>query len=450
MAYRRTVLLWRTELLTRWMYSNTLFWGLGLWGLLVQTAVAAEPSPQGATDPALVTGHYKVTANDLLPQNRGLPQARAAGLVIAPPPTASLPDQSTAGQYHQSPAQVPNAIHKSPSTLDLLGRLDESQGQTGGREATVLPPSNPQAVKKTGPVLITQQSPQGETTPGSDPELGIIRVRSSSEDPELGILRIREQPVIPETPPQEPSKIGFFTARLTAASSDNILLDVGGLTGDEFLRPGLSLAFYPPVEPQTFLIGNIDASLQRYTTQSDFNYDDLRFRIGVRQGLFPRTYGQVLFTYQQLFRPGPPRFRFFENAAFSFTLGRRDPLTSRLILNSYYQVQLNDTEARSTPDGPTNFDDFDRLTQYLGGSLNYTINPQWLTGVSYQMTLADYTGQERYDTYHQLIGQLTYRITPDVRMSLYGGFSFGRSSDPRIQFNDTLFGVTLDATVPLF
>jgi hypothetical protein len=301
--------------------------------------------------------------------------------------------------------------------------------------------------------LVAQENTPNQNESIGDPELGIIRVRNPGEDPELGILRIQEQPVVPETPSQTTPRIGFFTARLAAASSDNILLavnDVGGLTGDEFLRPGVSLAFYPPLGPQTFLIGNIDMGLQRYTTESDFNYDDLRFRIGVRQGLFPRTYGQLMFTYQQLFRPGPPRFRFFENAAFSFTLGRRDPLTDQLTLNSYYQIQLNDTESRPALGSPTDFDRFDRITQYLGGSLNYTINPKWRTGISYQVTFSDYTGQERYDTFHQLIGQLTYRITPDVRMSVYGGWSFGRSSEPRIRFDDTLFGITVDATVTLF
>jgi len=297
-----------------------------------------------------------------------------------------------------------------------------------------------------------QESPR-QMLPTGDPELGVIRVRNTSEDPELGILRIRERPVVPEVPAQEPPDIGFFTARLSVSSSDNVLLavnDVGGLTGDEFIRPSISLAVYPPVGPQTFLIGNVDVGLQRYTTQSNINYDDLRFRLGVRQGLFPRTYGQLMFTYQQLFRPGSPRFRFFENTAFSFTLGRRDPLTDQLTLSSYYQVQLNDAESRATADSPTDLTQFDRITQSMGGYLNYTISPQWRTGVSYQVTFSDYTGQERYDTYHQVLGQLVYRITPSVNMSLYGGWSFGRSSEPRIRFDDGFFGMTVDATVTLF
>jgi hypothetical protein len=35
-------------------------------------------------------------------------------------------------------------------------------------------------------------------------------------------------------------------------------------------------------------------------------------------------------------------------------------------------------------------------------------------------------------------------------VSVYGGVSFGRSSELGVQFNDTFFGAALEATVPLF
>jgi hypothetical protein len=357
-----------------------------------------------------------------------------------------------------SDIEIPSLEFTAFSLLDDKARQSlpptkPGPGITTEAYPVLLPQNAPLFLAQDGSGDQDLPDPGDQNLPAGDPELGIIQIRNDSEDPELGILRIQEQPVVSDTPPQTSPKTGFFTARLAVASSDNVLLavnDVGGLTGDEFLRPGISFAFYPRLGPQTFLIGNADVGLQRYTTQSDVNYDDLRFRLGVRQGLFPRTYGQVMFTYQQLFRPGPPRFRFFENTAFSFTLGRRDPLTNQLTLNSYYQIQLNDTESRPALGSPTDLTRFDRITQSLGGSLNYTINPKWRTGLSYQVTFSDYTGQERYDTYHQLIGQLTYRITPDVRMGLYGGWSFGRSSESFIRFDDTLFGLTIDATVTLF
>ncbi|MGF1570014.1 MAG: hypothetical protein ACFCVD_18415 [Nodosilinea sp.] len=304
-----------------------------------------------------------------------------------------------------------------------------------------------------GQALLAQAQPSRSPALPEDPELGVVRVRNPIEDPELGILRIREQPTIPTLPAPEPPKTAFLSARFSVASSDNVLLvvnDVGGLTGDTFFRPAVTLAFYPVVGPETVLIGTVDYAFQRYSSQSDVNYDDLRFRVGVRQGLFPRTYGQIAFSYQQLFRPGPSRVQFFDSKALSFTLGRRDPLTPRLGLDTFYQVQFSDAEVRSPASTGTVSTDFDRLSQIFGGYLGYNITPQLQTGVSYQLTLSDYTTQERYDTYHQLLGQLVYSITPEVRLSFYGGWSFGRSSNPNIQFDDTLFGFTIDATVPLF
>ncbi len=290
--------------------------------------------------------------------------------------------------------------------------------------------------------------------PDSDPELGVIQVRSLVEDTDLGILRIRAQPEIPAQVPQPPRpKIGFLTARLAIANSNNILFavnDGAGLTGDTFLRPSLGFALYPSLGPRTVFIGTADLGLQRYVSQSALNYDDLRFRVGVRQGLTPRSYGQLMFTYQELFRPGGNRSRFFKNTAVGLTLSRRDPITPQLVLDSYYLVQFNGAQSRTeTFSGPVT-NDFSRLLQSAGGYLGYDITPQLQAGLSYQLNLIDYTAQDRYDAFQQMLGQVVYRLSPTVRLSVYGGVSFGRSSEPRVWFNDTFFGATIDATIPLF
>lgn len=289
--------------------------------------------------------------------------------------------------------------------------------------------------------------------PEGDPELGVIQVRSPLEDPDLGILRIREQPPLLMPPPRPPTKTGFLTARLLTGSSDNILLLVdeqGGLTGDVFFRPSLTLGIYPLVGPETSLIGTLDVGLQRYGREADVNYDDIRLRAGIRQGLSPRSYGQLTIAYQQLFRPGPNRFRFFDNTAISLTLGRRDPLTPQLTLDTYYQAQYNDARVRSNlATGPVTTD-FSRFSQAVGGYLAYNITPQLQTGLGYQLNLVNYTTQDRHDTFQQVIGQIAYNITPVFQVSLYGGVGFGRSSEPRVNFDSLLFGVNLEANVPLF
>lgn len=302
---------------------------------------------------------------------------------------------------------------------------------------------------------MAQAPPPPEAEPGVDPalesgadaavdsELGILRVRSALQDSELGVLRIRQQPILPLEPPPPPA-VGFFTARLSAVNSDNIFLvlnePTATLTGDQFLRPGLTLAAYPPIGPQTYLLSSMDVGFQRYLTESAANYDDLQFRLGLWQNFTPRTYGQALVTYQQLFYPTTPRDRFYEDTGFAFSLGRRDPLTPQLMLDTSYQAQLNFSEPA----------EFNRVVQSASTYLGYDFAPQWETGVIYRLMLSDYTGQARSDTSHLVLGQMVYSFTPQVRLSVYGAWSFGRSSDPLVRFEDTFFGFTIDATVSLF
>jgi hypothetical protein len=423
------------------------------------TLTSFEPPPP-SDDPSLATGDYVTQASALTHRATlewqplpALPTGSVSSAVVEaviPPEHHQLDLGFAPGATIDSPELdlgfAPGATIDSP---ELALSFDSGWLREDGEPDT----ADPWLAQTDEDETENGQASDLDALPEGDPDLGVIRVRDSLEDPELGILRIREQPEIPVAQPSAPRKIGFLTARLSGASSDNILLvldEVGGLTGDEYLRPGLTFAVYPALGPQTLLIGSADISLQRYTTQSDVNYDDMRFRLGVRQTLFPRTYAQFIFSYQQLFRPGPPRLRFFENKAYGLTIGRRDPITSRLVLHSYYQIQYNDSAVRPSTTSSTDTESYDRLSQYFGGYLAYNISPQFETGVSYQATLADYTGIERYDAYHQVLGQFVYKLTPNVRMGIFGGWSFGRSSRSDIRFDDTLFGFTIDATVGLF
>ncbi len=377
------------------------------------------------------------------------------------------------------PATPPSAVMTHPSDLReehiLVDRSDLTDVVTDAADGAEVSLSHPTSEAETdpesevNPEAGANPEPEADAEPTDldapdltsedsedldlfrDPELGVIRVRNPLEDPELGILRIREQPDLPVA--AAPPKVAFLTARFSLVNSDNVLLvvnDVGGLTGDTFYRPAVTLAAYPSLGPETVLIGSLDVGLQRYTSQPTINYDDWRVRLALRQGLSPRSYIQVGATYQELLRPGGSRFRFFDNRAVALTLGRRDPFTPNLVLDSFYQVQWNDARSRSQSAGGIVVTDFSRLGQTAGVYLGYTPSSQWHTGLSYQLNLIDYTTQDRYDTIQQLLGQVVYSITPRVRLSLYGGWSFGRSSDPRINFNDTILGLTIDATVPLF
>ncbi|MGG6240836.1 hypothetical protein ACQ4N7_19615 [Nodosilinea sp. AN01ver1] len=386
------------------------------------SASASETWPnQPTVEAAPLADHSRETiAPSAQPQADPAVSAPASGIVAEQPAEAIAAD----------PALSTDAYLTTAAALAAPAQANRSPGSAASRSAELAQADDP------------PELPQ-------DPELGVIQVRSLLEDNDLGILRIRDQPQLPTQTAQPPAKIGFFSARLAIASSDNVLFavnDVGGLTSDTFLRPSIAFGVYPSLGPQTALIATADLGLQRYSAQSSLNYDDLRFRLGLRQGLSPRSYGQIIFTYQELYRPGGNRGRFFKNTALGLTLGRRDPILPKLALDSYYLLQFND--AQSTSGGTAT--DFSRIFQSAGAYLGYDITPKVQLGVSYQLNLIDYTAQPRYDTFQQVLGQVVYQLNPNLRLNLYGGVSFGRSSEPRVRFNDTFFGAAIDATIPLF
>ncbi|MBD2258814.1 hypothetical protein [Pseudanabaena sp. FACHB-2040] len=306
---------------------------------------------------------------------------------------------------------------------------------------------SPETVARTA-ATIAQSAPADSASEdeaeleGVDPELGIIRIRTAVEDPELGIIRLREQPFIPEVATQQPAPIAYLTGRVSLLNSGNIFLaldQMQELVGDQLIRPGISLGLYPALGRETYLLAVADVNFQRYFNVGSANYDEVRLRLGIRQGLTPRSYGQLSWSHQGLFRPGI-QDRFFANDSFELLLARRDPLTPEIAVNTYYQLQLNLSNPQS----------FDRLIQFAGIYASYQITPELQVGLNYQLTLADYTAFERFDTYQQIIGQMVYQITPEVRVSLFGGFSFGRSSLPSVRFEDAILGINFEGTVPLF
>ncbi|WP_020479976.1 transporter [Nodosilinea nodulosa] len=404
-------------------------------GGATQPPTAGEETAAEVSEPVRQGAAGEASENAPLPARPGpidLPSASPERPSASPPSLAT--DQDSLPRASASLLDLPATVQTTATDLIPLAQSGEAPADPAPGSA---PPESP-----------SQTDGDAEPMP-QDPELGVIQVRSLLEDNDLGILRIRQQPQLPMQAARPPAKIGFFSARLAIASSDNILLavnDVGGLTGDTFLRPSIAFGVYPALGPQTALIATADLGLQRYGAQSNLNYDDLRFRVGLRQGLTPRSYGQLIFTYQELYRPGANRARFFKNTALGLTLGRRDPITPKLAFDSYYLVQFNGAQSTN---GATTVD-FSRLFQSAGGYLGYDITPRVQLGLSYQLNLIDYTAQTRYDTFHQVLGQVVYRLSPNLRLNVYGGFSFGRSSEPRVRFDDTFFGATIDATIPLF
>ncbi|MEL6777741.1 MAG: hypothetical protein AAFO06_10835, partial [Cyanobacteria bacterium J06597_16] len=121
-------------------------------------------------------------------------------------------------------------------------------------------------------------------------------------------------------------------------------------------------------------------------------------------------------------------------------ISHRSILNSKTWLDSFYQARL----------GFADPDTASRFRQTFSLSFNHSINQDLRTSLLYQLDFDDYTQVSRYDTYQQLLGIVSYRITPESRISVFGGTRFGRSSSPGVNLDDTFYGAGLNVSVPLF
>lgn len=273
----------------------------------------------------------------------------------------------------------------------------------------------------------------------ADPELGTLRVRelevehrATASDLELGNLRIREQ----EPPPQQKVQSPRYqtTARLTAQSgyfqTNNIFSGIDPVD-DSLLLLGLSLVAAPALGPKTALVTAIDGTLIRYVDQSEYNYNQLRFRAGIRQQLTPRMYGEIGWNNQQLFRAGVGD-RFLNEHSIRLAFQRRDQLTDKLRLNTLYEFRLSDANPESRS----------RIVNSLSVSLSYSLKRDLQVGLDYQFALSNFTQRDRQDQYHRLLGRLNYALSRNSQISVQSGLTFGGSSQPNIDFDNLFFSVT--------
>src|SRR5205085_2836337 len=117
--------------------------------------------------------------------------------------------------------------------------------------------------------------------------------------------------------------------------SNNVFSDVKPVD-DGLVRGGLTLLANPSLGPQTSLFASVGGNLIRYGSQSQFDYNELRFNLGIRQELSPRAYGEVGWSNRQLFDKESGD-RFLNDHSLYLELGRRDSLAKQLTLDTYYQ-----------------------------------------------------------------------------------------------------------------
>ncbi|HEY9748973.1 MAG TPA: hypothetical protein V6C63_09855 [Allocoleopsis sp.] len=274
----------------------------------------------------------------------------------------------------------------------------------------------------------------------SDPELGELRLRESISnsqqqlDPELGNIRLRPQPVRAS----RPQRTVYLQGRVDFFQSDNIFSSVDPID-DSLIRTGLSLWAAPAIGPKTYLIGSINGNLIKYANQDDFDYNEVRVGVSVYQQLTPKMYGEVGLSNQQLFTAGGGD-RFLSDTSIRLGLGRRDSLSRTVTLDSFYQLRYSIADPS----------DRSRVVNALGASLNYNMTSKLQTGLDYQYVLSSFTEQGREDNYHQLLARLSYDWSRNSRVTVFGGFGFGNSSNRNVDFDSSILGVSLSVNLPLF
>lgn len=274
--------------------------------------------------------------------------------------------------------------------------------------------------------------------------------------PELG-LRVRQRPLpqqpLEQLPPPALEKpvvkskpIGFLQARVGYFHTSNIFSSDIVPVEDGLMFYGLSLtSAYLPLGPKTYLNGSIDGNLIRYVDSSEYNYNQLRFNLGIYQQLSRRMYGEFSWSNQQLFYANSgDRFeagdRFLGENSLRLSLGRRDPLNQKLMLDSFYEFSLNFAD-------PSNRD---RVRNFAWVSLNYYLQKPLQVGLDYQFNWSDFTQRQREDNYHRLFAHLNYKISNSSNINLQSGISFGDSTDSNIDFDGWFFSINYNLELGRF
>ncbi|MGI8500018.1 MAG: hypothetical protein ACR2LR_02615 [Hassallia sp.] len=265
---------------------------------------------------------------------------------------------------------------------------------------------------------------------------------NSSEEIELQVRPIQlpptvEQPPLPAQPVAKFKPIGSLQGYVGFFGTNNIFSSEVDPIQDGLVFTGLTLASAPfALGPQTYINAGIDGNLIFYIDQSQFNYNQIRFYVSIYQQLSRRMYGELGWSNQQLFYAKNGDFfsagdRFLNENSVRLSLGRRDPLTQRLVLDSFYELRLNfaDPDSRN------------RINNSLLLSLSYYWLRSLQVGVDYQFNLSDFTIRQREDQYHRLYTHLTYGISDSTNVSLQGGVSLGGSTDQNINFDGWFFSL---------
>ncbi len=275
-----------------------------------------------------------------------------------------------------------------------------------------------------------------------DEDLGKLRLQlqRSRQNEDLGVLRLLKTAQAGPPLPKQP--IAYVSGRLGFLDSDNVFRSNQRID-EQVYQSGLTFFLFPELSESTNLYAIAGTSLARYERREDVNNNQVDFQLGIRQRLFPRTHVQLGWRNQSLYKPGY-REKILGVNYIEGQLSHRSVLSDRTWIDGFYQARVGFTDTEGRPDTVSKF------RQTVTVSLNHGFSRDLRTSLLYQVDLDNFTQKARYDTYHQILGSFSYRLTPETRLSLFGGTRFGRSSDPTVNLDDTFYGAGLNVTLPLF
>lgn len=398
----------------------------------------AEPDPDRAA--TLVQPMLDIDLAQPLPVLEQAESAIAPPALPAPPAAempAPNPDAVPSAEANSNPSSPDVALsveHISPPAEDItesaVGHEDQLTQLLADR-----PPPDPELGTLRLEPLAGLTEPLAEAT--ADPDLGILRLQTlrSRRDEELGILRLLEQAQAAAEPP---APTVFIGGRVGLFDSDNVFRSPVSVD-EQVAQLGLALYAFPKLSERTSLYAIAESNAVRYSEFSSVDYNELQFQLGLRQRLSQRAYAQLGWRNRYLYQDGL-RKELLRANYIDLLLSRRDVLNRRLWLDSYYQAFVSFVEPTSSS----------RFHQTLTLSLNYGFSPDLRATLLYQLNFDDYTEIERFDTYHQVMGLMNYSITPNSRLTLFGGVKFGNSTSSSVDFDDLIYGIGLNLNVPLF
>ncbi|MCJ8279179.1 MAG: hypothetical protein MJK14_04375 [Rivularia sp. ALOHA_DT_140] len=348
---------------------------------------------------------------------------------------ASESVQIVQNQQPPEPVTTPENVEKNPPPLE--------------NQPTDFPATSPEEIEQKLDTLEDERSKRLESLLQ---RLEENKQKQQTFNNELGLIRAlpvpieappnteQKQPPAIETPVEKFKPIGYLLARVGYFHTSNIFSSRSNAIDDGLIFSGLTFAAAPfKIAPKTFLNGSIDGNIIRYSEQSQFDYNQIRFNLGIYQQLTNKMYGEIGWNNQQLFYANnSSRFnfasgdKFLNENSFRLSVGRRDLLAPKLNLDSFYELRLSLTN----PPEKRN-----RIINYMWLSLNYYLQQSLRVGLDYQFSLSNFLERSREDQYHRISANLKYYISELSSVNLQSGFTLGGSTDRNIDFDGWFFSV---------